>query len=200
MNRFLPLDPAGRISPQQQVRVAAFLISAHGALARRLMAALPAQFNAGWQTELNAQLHREFETVSLLMRATSWVPDFELPYFALTWEAAWLPHPVEGVSDPPLAMTIDLAALGHAVHGALRPCALLPTEAAAEDPFVVALRRIEFESSRLIQAQIRFLKSDELKSVRDAVSGAVESRHRQVRQLWSALLESIGISRDAEDG
>jgi hypothetical protein len=200
MNRFLgPLDSIGRVPPLQQTRVAAFLISAHGALARQLAVALPGQLKAGWQTELNAQLHREAEIVSLLMRATAWVPDFTLPARMLTWETAWLPKPVAGVADRQLAMTIDIAASGHAVHGAIRPAALLPVEVTAEDPFVTALRRIEFESSRLIQAQIHFLKSDDLKPVRDAVSAAVEVRHRQVRKLWAELLEGIGISRGPEN-
>ena len=199
MNQFLgPLDSAGRIPPLQQTRVASFLMSAHGALAKQLAMTLPGQVKAAWQTELNAQLHREAEIVSLLMRATSWVPDFTLPYHALTWEAAWLPKAVTGVADQVLAMTIDIAALGHAVHGAIRPAALLPVEVSAEDPFVMALRRIEFESGRLIQAQIQFLKSDDLKPARDAVSAAVESRHRQVRKLWTELLEGIGIRRDAK--
>jgi hypothetical protein len=199
MNQFLgPLDPAQRVPPLQQTRVASFLISAHGALAKQLAMTLPGQLKAGWQTELNAQLHRETEIVSLLMRATSWVPDFTLPYHALTWEVAWLPKAVTGVADQVLAMTIDIAALGHAVHGAIRPAALLPVEVSAEDPFGMALRRIEFESGRLIQAQIRFLKSDDLKPVRDAVSAAVEGRHRQVRKLWTELLAGIGIKRDAE--
>ena len=198
MNQFLgPLDSAGRVPPLQQTRVASFLISAHGALSRQLALALPGQLKAGWQTELNAQLHREMETVSLLLRTTNWMPDFTFPYRALTWEAAWLPKPVTGVDDQRLAITIDVAALGHAVHGSIRPAALLPVEASADDPFVVALRRIEFESSRLIQAQIQFLKSDELKGMRDAVTAAVEARHRQVRKLWGEVLESIGIGRGA---
>lgn len=200
MNRYLgPLDSIGRIPPLQQTRVASFLISAHGALARQLAVALPGQLKAGWQTELNAQFHRETEIVSLLMRATAWVPDFTLPTRMLTWEAAWLPRPVTGVADRQLAMTIDIAALGHAVHGAIRPAALLPVEVPAEDAFVAALRRIEFESSRLIQAQIHFLKSDDLKPVRDSVSAAVGFRHRQVRKLWAELLEGFDIRRDQEN-
>ena len=196
MSQFLgPLDSTGRVPQLQQTRVAAFLISAHGALARQLAFALPGQMNAGWQTELNAQFHRETEIVSLLMRATAWVPDFTLPYMALTWEAAWLPKPVAGVTDQRQAMTIDIAALGHAVHGAIRPAALLPVEAGVQDPFAMALRRIEFESSRLIQAQILFLKSDDLKPMREAVSASVENRHRQVGKLWTELLEGIGIRR-----
>lgn len=199
MNQFLgPLDAVGRVPPLQQTRIASFLISAHGALARQLAMVLPGQLKAGWQTELNAQLHRETEIVSLLMRATSWAPDFTLPFQALTWEAAWLPRPVTGIADQRLAMTIDIAALGHAVHGAIRPAALLPVEASAQDPFVMALRRIEFESGRLIQAQIHFLKGEDLKPVRDAVSTAVEGRHRQVRKLWAELLGGIGIGRPME--
>ena len=199
MSRFLgPLDSTGRVPPLQQTSVASFLISAHGALARQLAFVLPGQMNAGWQTELNAQFHRETEIVSLMMRATAWVPDFMLPYMALTWEAAWLPKPVAAVTDQKQAMTIDIAALGHAVHGAIRPAALLPVEAGVQDPFVMALRRIEFESSRLIQAQILFLKSDDLKPVRDAVNAAVELRHLQVRKLWAELLDTIDIRRDPE--
>jgi hypothetical protein len=196
MNQFLgPLDSIGRIPPLQQTRVASFLISAHGALARQLAVALPGQLTAAWQTELNAQLHRETEIVSLLLRATNWIPDFTFPYRALTWEAAWMPKPAAGVDDQRLALTIDIAAFGHAVHGVIRPAALLPVEASTEDPFVIALRRIEFESSRLIQAQIHFLKGDELKAMRDAVAAAVEARHRQIRKLWGEVLEGIGIGQ-----
>ena len=73
MNQFFgPLDSLGRVPPLQQTRVASFLVSVHGALARQLALTLPGQFKAGWQTELNAQLYRETEIVSLLMRATSW--------------------------------------------------------------------------------------------------------------------------------
>ncbi|MGY3534929.1 homoserine acetyltransferase [Bradyrhizobium sp. USDA 4452] len=171
----------------------------HGALARQLALTLPGQFNAGWQTELNTQLHRETEIVSLLLRATSWMPDIMVFYNTLIWEAAWVPTPTAGIADRRLATTIDIAALGHAAHGAIRPAALLPVEASTDDPFVAALRRIEFESSRLIQAQIYFLKSDELKSVRDAVGAAVNDRHRLVRKLWADVLESIGIKPRADD-
>jgi hypothetical protein len=196
MSRFLgPLDSIGRVPPHQQTRVAAFLISLHGALARRLAISLPLQLKAGWQTELNAQLYREAEIASLLLRATSWVPDPALPWLALAWETAWLTKPVEGVSDRAEALAIDIAALGHAAHGAIRPAALLPAAAQAQDPFVIALRRIEFESSRLIQAQIVFLKSDELKPLRGVVSAAVETRHAQVRKLWTEMLDGIGIRR-----
>jgi len=199
MSQFLgPLDQAGRVPPRQQTRVAAFLVSAHGALARRLAFALPGQMKAGWQTELNAQFYRESETVSLLLRATSWTPDLELLLLAPSWEAAWLPMPMLNVSDRTTAFTIDTAALGHAVHAAIRPAALLPDQASPEDPFAMALRRIEFESGRLMQAQILFLKGEDLVPFRDAVNAAVEQRHQQIRDLWDTMLKGIGVERGAE--
>lgn len=196
---FGPLDSEGRVPASQQTRVAAFLISAHGALARQLAFAVPVHLRFGWETELHAQFYRESEIVSLLMHATSWAPDPELPLLSLSWENAWLPKPAAGVTDWTQGLLIDTAAFGHALHAAIRPAALLPLEASAQDPFVVALRRIEFESGRLMQAQILFLKSPQLLPVRDAVNAAVERRHAQVSGLWIAMLESIGVRRDQPD-
>ncbi|MBR0811048.1 hypothetical protein JQ544_05915 [Bradyrhizobium diazoefficiens] len=197
---FGPLDSEGRVPPNQQTRVAAFLMSAHGALARQFAFTLPMKLDTAWQTELNAQFYREAEIVSLLMRATSWVPDLALGYMVASWETAWLPTPIDGVADRSLAGAIHLATLAHAVHAGIRPAALLPVNAKADDPFVMALRRIEFESGRLLQGQILFLKGPELVPLRDAVSAALEERHAGVRKLWREALESVGITftNDAE--
>jgi len=135
----------------------------------------------------------------LMMRATSWIPDLELPALCLGWEMIWVARPVEGIADLSKGSWIDLAALAHAAHGTIRPAALLPVEADPQDPFVLALRRIEFESSRLIQAQIVFLKGPDLVSVRGAVTAAVEQRHRQVRETWEAMLAGIGVRRETSD-
>jgi len=197
MNGFFgPLDPEGRVPPRQQTRVAAFLISAHGALARQFAFTLPLKLDAAWQTELNAQFYRETEIVSLLMRATTWVPDLALGYMAASWETAWFPTPIEGIADRSLGQAVHLATLAHAVHAGIRPAALLPVEANASDPFVMALRRIEFESGRLLQAQIMFLKGPDLVPFRAAVSATLESRHIDLRKLWSGTLESVGIAVD----
>jgi hypothetical protein len=197
MSLFLgPLDSIGRVPPRQQTRVAAFLISAHGALARQLAFTLTGQMKAGWQTELNAQFYRETEIVSLMLRATSWTVDPELLMLSGLWEAAWLSKPLAGLRDPMLGRTIDIAALGHAVHAAIRPAALLPDKVLAEDPFVMALRRIEFENGRMIQAQIVFLKGQDLLPYREVISAAVESRHNQLRKLWTEMLAGIGVAEN----
>ena len=201
MSTFLgPLDATGSVPPRQQTRVATFLLSGHGAMVRQLAIALALQTNAAWHTELNSQLHRESEIVSLLLRTTSWTPDPELLFLLPSWEAAWLPRPPAGVADQAMGLTIDIAALGHALHSVIRPAALLPVEAPAQDPFALSLRKIEFESGRVMQGQILFLKSSELLPLRDAVNAAVESRHLQVRRLWDEMLAGIGMERREAQG
>ena len=133
------------------------------------------------------------EILSLLGRATSWVPDPSLGFQIWQWELAWLPRPVTGAEDRTQGALIDLAAFGHALHTVIRPAALLPEGFPDGDPFALAMRRIEFESGRLMQAQILFLKGPQLAAVRDVVASAVESRHAQVRELWQNLLLSMEI-------
>jgi hypothetical protein len=194
MNAFLgPPDADGRIPAQQQTRVSAFLISAHAAQARQLAAVLPASLRHAWQIELHSQYCREMEMVSLLTRATTWVPDPQLMYTVWQWETAWLPKPIEGAADRYNGMLVDMAALGHAVHAGIRPAVLLPEGVAPMDPFVLAMRRIEFESGRLLQAQILFLKGPQLAPLRKEVAAAVEHRHGQVHELWSAMLASLDV-------
>ncbi|RXH21972.1 hypothetical protein XH99_19440 [Bradyrhizobium nanningense] len=193
---FGPLDSDGRVPARQQTRVASFLISAHGALGRRFALALPLRLESAWQTELNAQFYNESEIVSLLLRATRWMPDLALGYLAAAWETAWFPAAADGIPDHALALAVDLATLAHAIHAGIRPAALLPVEANANDPFVMALRRVEFESGRLLQAQIIFLKGESLVPFRDAVSAALERRHAEVRKLWREILEGIDVSSD----
>jgi hypothetical protein len=191
---FGPLDSECRVSPRQQTRVAAFLISAHGALARQFAFTLPTTLEFAWQTELNAQYYRESEIVSVLLRATTWAPDPALAYLAVSWETVWFPTPVEEIADPTLAMAAGLATFAHAVHASIRPAALLPVEANANDPFVMTLRRIEFESGRLMQAQILFLKGPKLAPFRNAVSAALQKRHAEIGKLWAEALEGVGIT------
>jgi hypothetical protein len=197
---FGPLDAQGRVPPRQQTWVAAFLLSAHSALARQYAFALPLKLETAWQTELNAQLYHEIEIASLLLRATSWTPDLTLGFMAASWETAWLPVPIEGIADGQLAFSASFATLAHAVHAAIRPAALLPVDANASDPFTMALRRLEFESGRLLQAQIVFLKTPGLVPFRKVIISALERRHSEMRGLWSEMLHGIGVSASRGEG
>jgi hypothetical protein len=191
--QFGPLDDDGRIPPRQQTRISAFLMSAHGAQARQLATTMPLHLRQPWHVELHAQYCREMEMLSLLARATSWLPDPQLAVLLWRWEAAWLPRPMQGAADHFHGLLVDMAALGHAIHAGIRPAALLPEGVAALDPFVLAMRRIEFESGRLLQAQILFLKGPQFIDLRDEVADAVERRHQQVRELWTAMLEGLNV-------
>jgi hypothetical protein len=194
MNPFLgPLDADGHIPPLQQTRVAAFLMSAHGAHARALALSLPGAVHDGWQLEMHVQYCREMEILSLLARATTWAADPMLPLLTWGWEAAWLPRPAEEISDLRQALLVDMAAFGHAVHGAVRPAALLPEDAHDLDPFTIAMRRMELESGRLMQGQMLFLKGAQFHSVRTLINAAVERRHAQVRELWDVMLRGIDV-------
>jgi hypothetical protein len=193
-NAFLgPLDEEGRIPAHQQTRVSAFLMSAHGALARQLIALLPLNLRNSMQVEIHAQCCRQIEFLSMLARATSWVPDPMLPMLCWQWEMAWWPQPVQWVADSTQARMIDLASFNHALHAVIRPAALLPEAVDMMDPFAQAMRHIEFESGRLMQAQIIFLKSPQFNDVRDEVAAAVERRHEQVREHLSAMLLGLEI-------
>ncbi len=197
---FGPLDAGGKVPAWQQTRVSAFLMSAHGAWMRQLATTLLMPVQDAWQVEMHAQYCREAETVSLLARATSWVFDPSLLTLAWTWETAWMPQTGTGPgigpgshpgADHAQAMKIDLAAFGLALHAAIRPAALLPAAANPLDPFVLALRRIEFESGRLMQAQLRFLKDPALSAGRAVVEPAVERRHAQIKALWEQLVAGL---------
>ena len=197
MNELLgPVDEAGRIPATQQTRVAAFLMSAHGAQARQLAITMPLRLNEPWQVELHAQYCRELEILSLLTRATTWVPDPQLALWLWRWEHTWLPRPMPGAADHLHGLLVDMAALGHAIHAGIRPAALLPDGVEPLDPFVQAMRRIEFESGRLLQAQIVFLKGPQLSEVRNEVAAAVELRHQQVRELWTSMLGTLNVASE----
>jgi hypothetical protein len=193
-NAFLgPLDDDGRIPAHQQTRVSAFLMSAHGALARQLAVLLPLNLQNSMQVELHAQCCRQIEFLSMLTRATSWVPDPMLPMLCWQWEMAWWPRPVRCVADSTQAQMIDLAAFNHALHAVIRPAALLPEAVDMMDPFAQAMRHIEFESGRLMQAQIIFLKGPQFHHVRDEVAAAVERRHEQMREHLSSMLLGLEV-------
>ena len=188
-----PIDSAGRVPAHQQTRVAAFLMSAHGAHARRLAAALPSHLNHPWHAELHAQFCREMEFLSLLTTSTTWIPDLALPMLAMSWELAWMPLVPADPASARQPLLVDVAAFGHALHGAIRPAGLLPNGAAPTDPFVQALQHIEFESGGVIQAQTIVLRESALSQDTTVVSGAVERRHAQLRELWSGMLQGLGL-------
>ena len=186
---FGPLDSEGRVPPRQQTRVAAFLISAHGALARQFAFALPVKLESAWQTELNAQFYREIRD-----RFPVAARD-DLGARPRLW-AIWL-HPGKrpGFQGRSTELRINPWRWRSISQRAHMPCMLasgrLPccrSEVNAHDPFVMALRRIEFESSRLLQAQIMLAEGPGPRAV---------PRRRQLRPRKTSRRGSQIVDRSA---
>ena len=195
MSMFLgPLDAAGRVPPRQQTRVAAFLISCSWRAGATACDRPALQLKSGLadgieRAALSRSRNRLAAAAGDLLDTGSGTA-----VSRFSWEAAWLPKPVDGIADRTQASDRSISRRSAMpCMRAIRPAALLPLEAAAQDPFALALRRIEFESGRLMQAQILFLKSADLLPFRDAVTAAVERRHAQVRELWHEMLAGIGV-------
>ena len=196
MSTFLgPLDATGRVPPRQQTRVAAFLVScpwrdgtaacdrprlaSQSRLANGIeFAALPRIRNRLTAAPGDLVGARSGTVVSgsivgsgLAAQASRRVADRIAGVHRSTWQRSAMPCTPS--------------------YGLRLYCRSGPML----DPFALALRRIELESGRLMQAQIMLLKSADLLPLRHAVSTAIESRHEQVRKLWDDMLSSIGIER-----
>ena len=80
------------------------------------------------------------------------------------------------VASDAYAFAIDIAALGRALHASYG---------------LRRLPKIEFESGRVLQAQIPFLKSAYLLPLGGTASAAAERRHGQARKLWDDMLSAL---------
>ena len=74
-------------------------------------------------------------------------------------------------------------ALGHALLGRVRLAPIIPAKVDELDPFVVALRRIEQENGRMIQAQIRLLK--------DAASTLDQAERERIVADQQAVVDDV---------
>ncbi|MGE5161144.1 MAG: hypothetical protein ACM3O5_06535 [Betaproteobacteria bacterium] len=111
---------------------------------------------------VHGQYFRELEFASLLARVTRWSANWTTyaeaaQRTAPLWNQYWQVHGAFGALFDPRSAYAALA-LGHALLARVRLTPVIPANANEMDPFVAALRRIEQEGGRMIQAQIRLLK------------------------------------------
>jgi len=79
--------------------------------------------------------------------------------------------------------------LSHAMLSVVRFVPLLPPDMPVDSsPFVASLSRLEVESGRLIQSQIRFLKDMEVDLDRDAKERIIEQQHSIVSGIFDEFL------------
>jgi hypothetical protein len=184
--------PNERLSQRLELLIAGFLISLHGAVARRFaMAMTPVMANPG-DIALHVEVAKEYEIVGLLTHMLGWRLFGLDPFLVAKWELAWLPAGGLGASQK--SIFLDTAALGHAAHAAIRPTTALPEKIVATDPFAMALRQIEFSSGLMLQTQVAILKAEGLRTGKDAVEEIVSRRHAQVKELWTDVLK-LGAAR-----
>jgi hypothetical protein len=98
----------------------------------------------------------------MLARVTCWSSDSTLygkgaVRAAPLWDAWWRTQ-LSWAPAFDARATYAALALVHALLARIRLTPVIPDDAGDRDPFVVALRRIEQESGRMVQAQIRLLK------------------------------------------
>jgi hypothetical protein len=142
---------------------------------------------------VHGQYFREVEFAALLARVTRWSSNWALysegsRLTASLWAQWWRIQLPLGPALNTRAAYSALA-LGHALLARVRTAPLIPGNASEMDPFVAALRRIEQESGRMIQAQIRLLKDGASPLPLDEREQIIEDKQEAVDEAFRGFLE-----------
>jgi len=148
---------------------------------------------------IHGQWFREIESASLLARVTRWSLN-PLVYaegaalVAPIWRE-WSRIQASGAAFGDPAAAYAALALGHALLARVRLAPVLPADVGELDPFVVAIRRIEQEGGRMIQAQIRLLKDGNAAELagREQI---VEDEQTIVDEAFARFLQWLAGDRD----
>jgi hypothetical protein len=157
-----------------QTKIALFVGTAMSINAA-IMSGFEAQPDAGVAYPfVHGQYFRELEFASLLARVTHWVPNPLVYAQAATLTAplwlAWCRVCMDALPVANARAVYGALALGHALLARVRLAPVIHEDADPLDPFVVAIRRVEQEGGRMIQAQIRLLKNG---------NGPLDTRERE---------------------
>jgi len=184
---------AGGFTPELQTKITLVTSAAKGGnLAyQAVMQCLPG--TGVVQQFLLSQQVREAEALALLTRTTQWAMDPELTVvagritqpLALAWSQVMLPP---GPLFNPAAAYRGIS-LGHAQLARMRLLPLIPDSVDPVDPFVVALQRIEQENGRMLQTQIRLLKSVGTEIPLDEREALLEKDQELVEGVFNEFLE-----------
>jgi len=142
---------------------------------------------------IHGQYCRELEFSVLLARVTRWSTNWTTyaqgaRLTASLWNQWWQIQLPPGPAVDARAAYAALA-LGHALLARVRTAPLIPEKADEMDPFVAALRRIEQESGRMIQAQIRLLKDGASPLPLDERERVIQDKQEAVDETFRSFLE-----------
>jgi hypothetical protein len=144
---------------------------------------------------VHGQYFREVEFAALLARVTRWSSNWATyvegaKLTSSLWNQWWqIQLPLGPGHDAGKAYSA--LALGHALLARIRTAPLIPDKANEMDPFVAALRRIEQESGRMIQAQIRLLKDGASPLTLDERERIIETKQLAIDQTFQRFLEWV---------
>jgi hypothetical protein len=148
---------------------------------------------------VHGQYFREVEFAALLARVTRWSANWPI-YVESSRLTAPLWNQWLQIQQPPGPALDGRAAysalaLGHALLARVRTAPLIPDDADEMDPFIAALRRIEQESGRMIQAQIRLLKDGASPLLLGEREQIIQDRQVSVDEAFRAFLEWLASPR-----
>ena len=191
------------LGADMQTRIAIFLGAAKSVNAAILCAVeLQPQVTVAFPF-VHGQYFREVEFAALLARVTRWSAHWPIyvqgsRLTAQLWTQWWqiqLP-PGSGLGG---RAAYSALALGHALLARVRTAPLIPDGTDEMDPFVAALRRIEQESGRMIQAQIRLLKDGASGLPLDEREEIIRDRQEAVDEAFRDFLEWLALPTGEPD-
>jgi hypothetical protein len=183
------------LTPEMETRIALFVGASKAVnLPFLSLAGMGPATTVAWQA-INAQLFREAEALTLLMRVTRWAPDpmvyvlssqLTVPLYAESIRVGWSGGTAQGEG-----IGLSALAFGHALLATVRLAPIIPPEEVPANPFAVALMRIEQENGRLLQTQIRLLKDGFAGVSLSDREGVIAEKAALVEAVFSRFLESL---------
>ncbi|MEJ5988488.1 hypothetical protein WG902_00695 [Ramlibacter sp. PS3R-8] len=189
---------AGGFGADTQTRISLFLGAARQVNAAILGAVeLQPQVTVAYPF-VHGQYYREVEFATLLMRATRWSGNWALyaqgaQHTTPLWAQWWRIQLPAGPAFDPRAAFAALA-LGHALLARIRLAPVIPENVDEQSAFVAALRRMEQESGRMIQTQIRLLKDGDSPLPLAEREEIIETKQEAVDEAFRCFLEWLAGS------
>lgn len=149
---------------------------------------------------LHRQYYKEVELSTLLNKATSWSTNpfvyMEAAQLNLKlWQKGEISTYLHGFFTPD-EIFYNYLALSHAFMSEVRILPILPPTMALDTPFLSAIKEIEEENGRQIQAQIRLLKGLELPLTQEEKEQIVRHQRNLVQGMFCELLEAVCQEKD----
>lgn len=187
------------MTPVAQSKISLMIMTAKNVNALFLSAVEFMPFVGPEQQLLHAQYFQEVESILLLGKVTRWAPFPRLymeamPIMAPIWNEWRSRYGMPGISAIDPKGFYQGLALGHALLSKIRIVPVIPPEMEANDPYAMALRRIEQDNGRMIQSQITLLRSTAPAMAEDERDGLIEEKQELVNAVFDRFLEWLASS------